>query len=336
MNYYIEVINHNKARQDVDRVFRDLGYTNLTPQSKSVHPVSRFITKLTGVIRILTTVKRGDTLCLQYPMKKFYYMACTFAHWKGAYVATIIHDLGAFRRHKLTPEQENSRLKKTDFLIAHNDTMKQYLIEKGFKGHICSLGIFDFIVQTEPKDYDTPHVPRRVFYASNLKKWRNGFLYALQGVMNEWEMTLYGHGFDEEGKRNPKLKYAGSLPEDQLIAEAEADFGLVWDGNSIDECDGDWGSYLKINNPHKTSLYLRAGVPVIIWNKAAIAPFIESKGLGVSVGSLKELDEVFRTMTSEEYNTLKANAKAFSKLLGEGRFVRKAFVTAQQTLTDLG
>ena len=49
----------------------------------------------------------------------------------------------------------------------------------------------------------------------------------------------------------------------------EGSFGLVWDGISVETCAGVYGEYLKVNNPHKTSLYLASGIPVIIWKEAA-------------------------------------------------------------------
>lgn len=45
----------------------------------------------------------------------------------------------------------------------------------------------------------------------------------------------------------------------------------VWDGDSVDTCAGNTGAYLRYNNPHKTSLYLACGMPVIVWKEAAIA-----------------------------------------------------------------
>lgn len=324
MNYYIEVITQNKAKTDVDEMFRRMGYRNLTPGRKSRHPVSRFLTKLAGVARVLTTVGRGDTLCLQYPMKKFYYMACTFAHWKGAKVKTIVHDLGAFRRHKLTPEQENHRLSKTDTLIVHNAAMEQWVRKHGFKGRTVCLGIFDYLVDTRPHDYATPHRPWRLVYAGGLYRWRNGYLYELEPCMNGWRLDLYGPGYEGE-EENGKISWHGNMKEEQLMEDVEADFGLVWDGGSLDECDGDWGSYLKINNPHKTSFYLRAGIPVIVWHEAAMRPFVEDNGVGFSVGSLREIDERLRQLSPDDYARMRSNAQRMGRLIGEGHFERTAF-----------
>lgn len=325
MNYFIEVITQNKAKTDIDTIYKQLGYTNLTPMRKSINPVSRFIVKFIGVMRILTKLRKDDTLFLQYPMKKFYFMACTFAHWRGAKVVTIIHDLGAFRRHKLTAEQENRRLRKTDFLIAHNETMKQYLIDHRFTNRVEALGIFDYLSNTSPKRYATPHTPRRVVYAGGLHQWRTPFLYKLEPYMQSWQMELYGPGFEQQENENPKMNYHGSLDSETLMEQVEADFGLVWDGSSLDECDGDWGTYLKINNPHKTSFYLRAGIPVIIWSKAALKPFILDNGLGIAVDSLREIEQRLQDMSQEEYQKMRDAAARMATLLGQGHFASRWF-----------
>lgn len=332
MNYFIEVITVNKAKTDVDTIFKQMGYKNLTPMRKSINPLSRFWVKLVGVLRILPVLKRGDVLCLQYPMKKFYYTACFLAHLKGAKTATIIHDLGAFRRKKVTPERERHLLSKTDFLIVHNPTMMKYIQEQDFKGKIYNLQIFDFLADVPTRQYDAPHSPWRLVYASNLRRWRNEFIYGLKDIVDGWEIDLYGPGYEDEDKVIDGIKYHGKLSENELMQQVEADFGLVWDGSSFDECSGDWGSYLRINNPHKTSLYLRAGIPVIVWSQAAMAPFVKANRVGIAVDSLRDIGKQLRALSKEDYAEMKTNALRMSKLLAEGHFAKQAFTTAVEEL----
>ena len=290
--------------------------------SKNGGAISRFFTKLWGVGKILFKVKKGDVLFLQYPMKKFYKISCTFAHWKGAKVMTIIHDLGAFRRKKLTPGKENKRLDKTDFLIVHNERMKEHVLRHGFKGGIHCLGIFDYLSAADLKTYVSPHPQWQVLYAGGLSMRRNAFLYSLHEVMVGWCMELYGNGLDtEKAKDWQHIHYHGFVDSEELIANAEADFGLVWDGDSVDECSGNWGEYLKINNPHKTSCYLRAHIPVIVWKQAAMAAFVEKNGVGIAVDSLKDIGEALRQVSAEEYQRLKANASRIGDLIGHGHYV---------------
>lgn len=336
--YYIEVATSNKAKQDIDEVCRREGFVNLTLQNFGGGGIGRFLTKLVSVTSILWNLKKGDTLFLQYPMKKFYYMACTLAKIKGAKVVTVIHDLGAFRRHKLTPEGENKRLSKTDFLIVHNPTMRQYLLDHGYKGGIHCLQIFDYLSPNQPADYTSPHTPWKVVYAGNLARWRNEFLYHMEPVMKEWQMDLYGKGFDTtqmartESQEPNAIKYHGFIASDDFITKAEADFGLVWDGDSLDECTGDWGEYLRINDPHKTSFYLRAGIPVIVWKEAAMAPFIEEQKIGIIVGSLSEIGERITALSSADYQMLKQNALAMSHRLNDGYYIKQGLKAADEYL----
>ena len=332
MNYFIEVVTVSKAKTDVDSIFKQLGYNNLTPLKKSVNPISRFLMKVIGCCRILTKMRKGDILCLQYPMKKFYYTACCLAHFKGAKVATIVHDLDAFRRKKITAERERHLLSKTDFLIVHNQTMMKYIKEEHFHGTVHNLQIFDFLIDVAPKRYNTPHEPWQIVYTSNLRRWRNEFVYYLQDVMDGWQVHLYGPGYEYADKFIKGITYHGKLPENELLAQIEADFGLVWDGSSFDECSGDWGEYLRINNPHKTSLYLRAGIPVIVWSQAAMAPFVKERQVGLVVDSIRDIGKVLKELAKEEYALMKNNAMELSKMLGDGYFTKQAFTTATKTI----
>lgn len=336
MRYYIEVGTGNKAKQDIDEICRQEGFQNLTRLNFGSGGVGRFITKLVSVTSILWNLKKGDMLFLQYPMKKFYYMACSLAHLRGAKVVTVIHDLGAFRRHKLTPEHENSRLSKTDFLIVHNPTMRDYLIDHGFRGGIHCLQIFDYLspVTSEivNRKSSSRKSPWHIVYGGHLGRWRNEFLYKLAPVMDGWEMDLYGRGFDADANDCPQLRYHGFMAGDDFIAQVEADFGLVWDGDSTEECTGDWGEYLRINDPHKTSFYLRAGIPVIVWSKAAMAPFIEESQVGIAVDGLSHIRERLDSLSAEDYQQMRQNAQAMSRQLSEGYYIKQGLKAAEKCL----
>lgn len=354
MNFYIEIGTVNKAKKDIDNIVKQLGYRNLARRDYGSGGIGRFLTKLDGVIHILTSMGTGDVLFLQYPMKKFYRIATVFAHWKGAKVVTVIHDLGAFRRHKLTAEQENRRLDRTDFVICHNDTMGHYLREHGYKGGLYSLEIFDYLgsgtddvtglkaksaharSSSGTADSNCGKISglqkASIVYAGNLGVWRNEFLYHLKGVVNNWTFDLYGNGFDLSKNDCDKLVYHGFIDSDKFISTVKADFGLVWDGSSVDECNGAWGEYLKINNPHKTSFYLRAGMPVIVWSKAAMAPFVRKYGVGIVIDSIRDIDRIVGEMSADDYRQMKANADDVSKKLAVGHFTRVALQAAHDYL----
>jgi len=332
MKYYIEIGTINKAKRDIEIIAGRLGYVNLTRVNFGSGGVARFATKLLSVGSIIFRLRRGDILLLQYPMKKFFRAASLLAHLKGAKVIAVIHDLGAFRRCRLTPRQENRRLSATDVLIVHNPTMRDYLVEHGFGGRIQCLNIFDFLSDTCPPADATPPRPWRIVYAGNLGRRRNDFLYKMDGCTRGWVLDLYGKGFNPAECSNPNLHYHGFMPSDDFITKVRAHFGIVWDGDSTDECTGAWGEYLKINDPHKTSFYLRAGIPVIVWSRAAMAPFIVNENVGIAVDSLADITTRLSALTDGQYETMRRAAAEISVRLGTGYHITSMLREAEENV----
>lgn len=116
----------------------------------------------------------------------------------------------------------------------------------------------------------------------------------------------------------------GSFKPEDLPSELKGDFGLVWDGTSAETCAGNTGEYLKYNNPHKTSLYLASGMPVIVWRQAAIADFVLENGVGIAVDSLYGLDHVIANISDEEYRTMCENVNRIGEKLRSGYYFMNA------------
>ena len=112
--------------------------------------------------------------------------------------------------------------------------------------------------------------------------------------------------------------YKGVASPDELPAQLEGSFGLVWDGNSLEEGD----HYLRYNNPHKLSLYLTAGLPVIVWEQSASAAFVNLHDIGFTVKSLREIPLKIQQMSDEQFNTIHKNALAISKKTTGGYFLK--------------
>ena len=333
MNYYIKIFS-NKPKEDINDIVERMGYRNLAPNCTRNAGWAHFAVKLGALFGILWRMRRGDILLIQYPMKKFVTPAIHCAHLKRARVVVLIHDLGCFRRKKLTVEHEMRRMNRADYIIAHNPSMQAFMQKNGCTTPIATLGIFDYLSPSTPSTYATPHRPWRVLYAGGLGYWRNPFLYELDAHIDGWQLELYGKQFDAERAVGwQHIHFNGQLPPDELIASAEGDFGLVWDGGSLDECNGDWGEYLRVNNPHKTSFYLRARVPIIIWRHAALAPFILEHGVGIAVDKLTDINTELAHMTPETYAQMRENARRLGDQLDAGHFTQTALTLAGQSLS---
>lgn len=128
------------------------------------------------------------------------------------------------------------------------------------------------------------------------------------------------------------IEYHGSFPVDEIPMMLDRGFGLVWDGDSIYGCQGQSGQYLRYNNPHKLSLYLSSGLPVVIWREAAEAKFVEENGVGILVDDLRDLQMIISRLSAEEWNDFIRNVRNVSKKLCNGFYASSSIQIATRMI----
>ena len=215
-----------------------------------------------------------------------------------------------------------------------NDSMNLAvnLVSQGLpEASLIPLGIFDYLTGFDPEAGDVNREPdgerNRVIIAGNLSPEKCVYLTDL-GKVNGVRFNLYGVGYEDLGQEN--VTYMGSFLPDELVGELRGDFGLVWDGTSIETCSGNFGNYLRLNDPHKLSLYLTAGIPVVVWEEAAVADFVKREQVGVTVASLNELGRKLSALTASEYEDMRQNALRISRLTRSGHYLTTAIMKGQQ------
>lgn len=234
----------------------------------------------------------------------------------------LIHDLDSLRGGD--GGREGRFLREADVIIAHNARMAAYLKRAGYSDKkIISLDIFDYIWEGKRAKEEPENHWKSVAIAGNLKREKAGYAYLLDQLKGDVTYHLYGPNYEGE-ERGKHTVYEGQYPPDELPGRLTCGFGLVWDGAALDGCTGPMGEYLKYNNPHKTSLYLASGLPVIIWRKAAMAELVEKKNVGIAVDSLHEISERIGTLGEEAYAQMKKNAEALGEALRTGQMLRRA------------
>ena len=271
------------------------------------------------------------TLVIQCPIysffnEKFVPAICRVLQQRQMKVVLIIHDVESLRHPDKTARLlpvERQLFALAEKIIVHNEAMKERLqVSHGVPADkMTVLGIFDYVYDGNTKGADEQFT-RTVFVAGNLDPEKSGYVYRL-GQLDGVHVNAYGGNFDADAAAD-NITYKGAFPPDELPLKLEGNFGLVWDGPLLSGCAGQAGEYLRINNPHKTSLYLAAGFPVIIWKQAALAPFIIENGLGLAVESLEELPALFDTLAQEDYRRMAAQAAAYGARLRDGDFMRRA------------
>lgn len=325
----------NKARTDNEDIISSMGGVTLGLK-RSFHgsKILTFILNLAGVVKYLFSVRPGDIVLLQYPIKKYFSLICSVARLRGARTVTIIHDLGSFRRKKLTPQKEIGRLMHTDYVIASNSVMQSWIQEHGFTKMTGAIELFDYHSSTDNAgrtDYRQGHA--RVVYAGALSVRKTSFLLDIHKYINSWRLHIYGNRTGLPGlPHSDRLLFHDFAPPEEFISSVDADFGLVWDGHSLDECTGDFGEYLRYNTPHKVSFYIRAGLPVIIWKEAALAGIVEREHIGICIGSLKELDRVLDGITPEDYSEMCRNVGRICERFRNGWYLKQSVTEACRRL----
>ena len=341
-NYYGLSGAGNKAKTDIECTLRQMGAVNLgLPTTFYDSKVLAFILNLVGIMKMMACIRKGDVLVLQYPVKKYFSFICSVALRRKAQVVVVIHDLMSMHRKRITLATELERLSKSDYIIASNEKMKQWLQEKGLQCPMGSLGLFDYRSEATPVKpsavvLDTSPVGHRpsLVYAGALVMRKNSYLLELAHKAEHFDLHIYGNSDGLPGiDKAPHAICYPFTPADEFIRSADGDFGLVWDGDSLNTCKGNFGEYLRYNSPHKVSFYLRAGLPVIIWREAAVAHIIEQEGIGITIASIAELEQRLQTLTPSELEEMRKNVARVSQRLASGLYFKEALHAALSFLT---
>lgn len=318
----------NKARLDIDFILQENQYNKIVEleeiKFENIIEKIRYLLRKNTLKTMYKLFKLKDKkVILQYP---FYFNFIIRYLLNNIIINNesilFIHDINFFRDSKIKDKKEIINIfNKAQYIIIHNEKMKKKLLNMGIKSKIIVLEVFDYILK-QPLPEINYQLGNTIVFAGNL--FKSEFLQKEQIENLGLMFNLYGPNFDNKKIKAKNIKYNGSYGPDVISYKLEGNFGLIWDGISLTECSGDYGAYLKVNNPHKLSLYISAGIPVITWKKAAIADFIEKYNIGFVVDSLYDIANVIDNMTDEQYNMYINNIKVLQKKVSEGYFTKKA------------
>ncbi len=266
MNYYVcegtpqgEYNASTKAREDVEYILDKLDFkkfyipTKYGVQQKKIMKFKQFIDyRKNNKIweKTIENLNKEDMLVIQYPLiNSMLGFEKIMDKLQKLEIKTVllIHDLDSLRMGQMprVVKEDREVLKRATYIIAHNNRMKNKIVEicNVETSKIFELKIFDYILENpknlKPRTKDLP-----VVIAGNLSKEKAEYLKHLKDVKNV-EFNLYGAGYEkEEGETN--VNYKGKFLPDKLVEEIEGSFGLVWDGETIEECTRTFWRIFKI------------------------------------------------------------------------------------------
>ncbi|MGN0202133.1 MAG: hypothetical protein ACI399_04425 [Candidatus Cryptobacteroides sp.] len=186
------------------------------------------------------------------------------------------------------------------------------------KAQVLLNGLFDYKVRT-------PFTGRRtlshdICFAGFLPK--SAFLHKMDSIApGKCRFLLYGMGYTED-LREQGFIYKGAFNPDDLSG-VEGSWGLIWDGETADRLSGFLGEYLRFNSPHKASMYLCAGMPLIAPEGSFVGDVIRERGVGLVVKSIGDIDAAVDAVSEEDYSAMLRNVEEYAGLLKNGLVIKK-------------
>lgn len=265
-------------------------------------------------VRLFLVLKPEDIVLMQWPVS---YRLMFLFHWiikkRCSHFRLLVHDINILRRVGGADNSLERRMfSLSDRIILHSEQMKEKIKEYGIRDeNIVILKTFDYLTHDEITRH--PKKTKEVVFVGQLDK--SSFLEKVSAADMGIHINLYGRYEKDMGK---DITYKCKFRADN-VSIFDGSWGLVWNGDTIDECTGPMGEYLRYNAPHKLSLFIVAHLPIIIWDKAAKARYVEERGIGICVSSLREISRRIEETTDEEYRQMLENLARESALLREGR-----------------
>ena len=314
-----------KARMDAEAIMVDVGFKEYYLSESRKNNV----------------LNKDDIIVLQFPLlwkslKKQIRMR--FLKKKNFKAYLLIHDIESLRNNKIRTFsdfkhsiihflQNKTVLERVDGIIAHNNKMKFELVKMGINPEkIVTLEIFDYLIPDFNRN--KTYAKDKILLAGNFDIRKTKYA---RNLPKKPEFEIYGINFEHDNLPN-NVHYKGAFSPDELPNHLQGGFGLVWDGDSSDTCSGMYGEYLKINNPHKASLYLASNFPIIVWRQSALADFVIRNNCGIIIDSLYEIADILESMNEEKYKQLIDNCKKIGEKIRPGNYHKKALEECERKL----
>ena len=321
----------SKAREDVNRIAENNGFTSYVLNTYTVKEFSESphspvyllfyrIRKLFVLIRALLQIKKRSLVLLQYPLEPFRgqptLFLCRSLRRKKCHLVVLVHDITHYRNKEVFDKTETDIFNTASELIVHTAQMQDLFKENGIIPPCRLLWLFDYLTEEIPNNEFHQANSNCIAFAGNLDK--SAFLKKLTEVhFNAVQLHLYGNKPQSTAEYPEWIKYINRFSPDNVTVLTEG-WGLTWDGDSIEKLQSPLGNYMKFNSSHKTSLYIAAGMPVILNKEAALAEFVEENKLGITISSLLKLEDRITGMDKEELQFIRKNVAEMSQTLRTG------------------
>lgn len=309
-----------KAVTDATEIIRDNGY-KIYYINKARNVSKKIPVPITAMVDLVRVFAKGfsfisdDELVVQWPLYSSNLsvkLLIEILRIRNIRFTLLIHDIQNLRHG--VKERDlifEKYLSQASNIIVHSPMMKEYIEQLNvISGKVSILTTFDYLTKDE---FPIRHYSNNIVFAGNLSK--STFLNTISDdLLQSIIFICYGNGGEALKKG---FVYKGLFHPDH-VSGIEGSWGLVWDGSESFTCSGLFGNYLKYNSPHKMSLYIVAGLPLIVWSHSSLADYVEKKNLGIIIDSLYEIPSKICTVSQTRYEEMLTNIQKESIKLKSG------------------
>jgi hypothetical protein len=318
---FVEYFHGGVGFADAEKILLTEGFVPILFPCHKGFSISAKVRRFFYLLRMLFVIPKGAVIVFLFPVyARMNRSLIKGLLRKGVRFICVVADIDSLRdgdRNEL--KKEIDFLRSFKYFIVHTENMRQWLNDNlpGKRSEV--LIFFDFL--TVPFTA-TAGLSFNIAFAGNLAK--SGFLEKLYLLPPPLHFHLYGTGQTEAMLAQKNISWHGVEQSYSLPEKIQGSFGLVWDGESIHENAGPLGDYIRLNSPHKFSLYVMAGLPVIAHHDAGIAGIIDKYEIGFSVNSLHEIHERISLLNKEQYQVMQKNCCELAKKISTGKYLKNA------------
>ncbi|WP_345255414.1 hypothetical protein [Flaviaesturariibacter amylovorans] len=320
------VLHGGIGNKDIESILLEHGWSQLRFRDHHNFSAAAKFRRLWQLGHLARTLPRGAEVLLQWPlyarMNRLLLQTLKRFRKDVRFICYVTDINGIKDGNAELLGRELACFRMFDRFIAHNATMRAWLQEHFPEACIATIDFFDF--RALPSGSGRAKSMEIVF-AGNL--FKSGFLQELPRYN-----TLTFHLFGEASSLLPQARncvYHGAHEPARLPALLPGSFGLVWDGESSTELKGPLGDYARYISPHKLSLFILAGLPIICHDESAAAALVARYGIGFSVPSLSNIGARIAGMTDVKYAAMRNRMQPLAERISTGRCLLDA-------LADLG
>ena len=325
----IQIVSKNVAHSAQALGFQELnitGYPNISDQAMRRHHIRE---------AVLGVIQPGDLVVVQFPMWTHLNFQAEFFDTikgiEGVRMVALLHDIPTWMFTKGEEEYNRAndfwlnQLKKFDLLIVANEKGAHKLQEDGVHVPMIPMQFWDYFYQGPRQE---KQFKKQLYYVGGRDIIDTTYRASAP-------LYIYDRHVEQKVLESGSVTWLGRQPSDEIVSRLDGGFGVVVTENLIEKSNMNFVYYNQFNNPTKLSMYLAAGLPVIVSSKTYHASLVKEHGIGLVVDDLNEIDQIFSSMTAADYQKLVDNVKPWQEAISNGFFIQRALFAMLRAL-ELG